>query len=860
MGKYRIKVIILIILTIICCSCGKANDQNLPIEYPIQTPEGGNRDEEMTGGNLNTDAAVPVSGQQEETESDEPGKAAAEKDKISEEAGEDTYGQQEENPIEKQEESVSGEPKETAADSEKMTLTASRFIDTMNIGWNLGDHLGSSTTKEPGLDANLKLETAWGHEAVTEELIDYALSFGFNTIRIPVTWFYNCGRDADGHLVIGEKWLERVHEVVDYAMDNDVYVIINTMCDGLNVLPGNLFYAGAAGEEWTQMQQDAADLWRQIAESFRDYNQNLMFESYNEIGEKAGWAFGDSVALSVGQVNKLNQIFVDAVRATGGKNEERVLIVPTLYDSTNEKVLDLFVLPEDTAKDKLVVTVHAYDWEFNQDLDWIFEKLAQFSYHTGAPVLIGEFGANSKTSALIKEDGWIEKYTSNFVARAQQYGIKCCIWDDGYNWGLIDRKNPENSRTSVLNALFEGVKGIAYESTSENRTVYDNIEDFLIGSYSLSGVLNKTDYSVAGSWAGLLPLSEEGDYKIPVEEGDYISVSMVTKNEAADFWIYTLVFLDENGDMLPVDYQNNPIVGKNILHKYMCAQVPESAAYVVVNSYDPYRNHSLEKITSYLESGNLQMTITISAVTDLDSLKQVQLPVENIYVPEPVRKNEADDKADNDAVSTPFDELLLKGILINNDGVLSAGYKEAVQALTDNVIIPEGITEIAAETFKNSGISSVVIPESVKSIGSAAFEGCKNLTAVENNSLIVSEAMFKDCTSLISISFAEAVVEIGASAFEGCTALEEIALPKRCYAIGKRSFYGCTSLTEITLNSTMNAIRAEAFRNCSNFRLIYWNEGTYTNMKEFAAAFQAAGHYIELAYNNIFTDTPFANN
>ncbi|MST58334.1 glycoside hydrolase family 5 protein [Waltera intestinalis] len=478
------------------------------------------------------------------------------------------------------------------------------LMEEINVGWNLGNSLGTAAA-ECGYDANLEMETIWGNPKVSKELIDYVKSLGFNTIRIPVSWCYNCGRDENGKIKIGEQWLKRVHEVVDYAIDNDMYVILNTMCDAWV-----LFRCGVEDEtEWKQVQQDTEDLWRQIAQSFAEYDKRLIFEGFNEIDNVVtGFTYSD---LSAEQMNILNQIFVTTVRSTEGSNIKRILLVPTLFDSTLTQVTDAFRLPEDDVNNEenyLIVSVHCYESEFDQDIEWKFQTLQEFSNRIGAPILITEFGA--KDDYVLSE--LREEFTSNYIARANKYGIKCCIWDDGYHWKLVDRYDYSQTNMDMIEAIFAGVAGQNYETDFKNKMVLDNIDDFYFGDMNLStGCIEMVDYQNK-YWATLTTKTKDNRF-LETRDGDYLCISMKTKGAATNFWINYICFLDEKQNV--IEYKKD----KNILHRFLCTKIPDDAKYFVVNTYDPYSNYAIEDIQQYLEKGDLSMSITFVNIEESDS-------------------------------------------------------------------------------------------------------------------------------------------------------------------------------------------------------------------------------------------------
>lgn len=469
------------------------------------------------------------------------------------------------------------------------------FARTMNVGWNLGDALGSGYCTEVGEDANLMLECSWGNPYITEDLIDLVSKQGFNTIRMPVTWFPNCGTDENGHLVIGKEWLSRVQDVVDYAIKNDMYVIINTMGDA-----DKLFYVGVEDtDEWNKVLQDATDIWSQIAQYFKDYDEHLIFESYNEIGTKTGWTYSK---LATTQINELNQVFADAVRKTGGNNKYRLLMVPTYTTSSKENITADFKLPEDEENGRIMISVHVYNSMYDEDIEWKFQSLEDFSIRLDAPIIIGEFGMNSKSQLQELR----ATHMSNYLARATAHGLKCCIWDDNYNWQLIDRWNYSNIKTDLINAMFQGFnEGIAYRTT-KNKVYYNNINQFHIGGVNLgNGEIWNTDYSTAW-WGGLVPLNDtrtSTKIKIP-ENTDYISFNIKTTQEAAEVWIVGAVWFDKAGNYLT--YSKS----QEITSRYKLIKVPEGAEYFSAGFHDPYVNHNVSEYGKWLKEEKISLDIT----------------------------------------------------------------------------------------------------------------------------------------------------------------------------------------------------------------------------------------------------------
>ena len=306
-------------------------------------------------------------------------------------------------------------------------INADTFVSEMTVGWNLGNSLDSHYGDPTG-DGNLSQETIWGNPKISQELIDYVSSLGFNTIRIPVSWYYHTYTDENGSLKIHPDWINRVKEVVDYCIANDMYVILNSHHDGM------LFHVGVSDEEYTVISNNVKVIWSQIAETFKDYDNHLIFEPYNEVDNyEKYFDFGKKAAR---QMNSLNQIFVDTIRSTGGNNSTRILMVPTLLHNSGKQFINAYELPTDTVPNCLVVSVHCYPGAYDQQIESELAPLEKFSQKIGAPVVIDEWGTSKKYSP----EGFRTVHASNFVARSLSHNLKCVYWDNGSSYAIIDRK------------------------------------------------------------------------------------------------------------------------------------------------------------------------------------------------------------------------------------------------------------------------------------------------------------------------------------------------------------------------------------------------------------------------------------
>lgn len=338
--------------------------------------------------------------------------------------------------------------------------TAAAAVENITAGWNLGNALDSCgewiAQYTEGKPANY--ETAWGNPVTSRELITAVKNAGFNIVRVPVTWAEHI--DEKGN--INAEWLDRVQQVVDYVISQDMYCVLNVHHDA-----GADGWLEASADCYNSSSKKFAGLWKNIAARFKNYDSRLIFESFNEIlDSRNSWTNAqDNGAYQA--VNDFNQLFVDTVRATGGNNAERNLMVQVYSASCSEKTLAEFVLPHDSAENHLIIQVHNYDpqgftasdatwttmtniWGSDaekQYFDQLFDRLAEFSKEQGAPLVVGEFGANYKQNESSRQ-----LYAEYFVTSAAKHGIKCFWWDTG-DMALFDRSTSTVKYPGMIKAL-----------------------------------------------------------------------------------------------------------------------------------------------------------------------------------------------------------------------------------------------------------------------------------------------------------------------------------------------------------------------------------------------------------------------
>lgn len=330
------------------------------------------------------------------------------------------------------------------SDGMREELTSLELVKLMGNGINLGNTMEAYGHMDLGINADISsYETFWGQPVTTQEIIDSMKAAGFDTLRIPVAWT-NAMDFENGNYTIGEAYLNRVEEIINYAINADMYVVVNDHWDG-----GWWGMFGSA----TQETRDAAmelyiSMWTQIAERYKDYSDHLIFESANEeLGNRLNDAnlATDSGTLSEDECyemnTKINQTFVDTVRSTGGNNAQRFLLIASYNTDIVKTCDDRFVMPTDTPKNKLLVSVHYYtpwgyagtssisSWgslkNYNEQND-LMAMLTKFT-EQGYGVIIGEY------MVALNDDGTVKNNTTDFfnnlLNNCDMYGYAPLLWD-----------------------------------------------------------------------------------------------------------------------------------------------------------------------------------------------------------------------------------------------------------------------------------------------------------------------------------------------------------------------------------------------------------------------------------------------
>ena len=359
---------------------------------------------------------------------------------------------------------------------------AAACVRSMGVGWNLGNTLdaNSGDVDNMWIEAFSErkpsdYETAWGQPAATRALIHMFKQAGFGAIRVPVTWYPHIGTvnvtvsNNKGHwdmstwtgYDVDPAWMARVKEVVNYVLDEGMYCILNVHHD-----------TGAATTGWLRADRTVynavrdryCSLWNQIALEFQSYGQELVFESFNEMLDAKGtWNSSSAEAQEV--INLYNADFVATVRATGGNNAHRNLILNTYAASCTKEALATFRLPKDDAENHLMAEVHSYapynfafktdypqkvfDAACESEVKSIIQGLDTYLVSKGIPCVLGEYGADTSD----REETELAKQAKCYVSAATQYHIPCFYWmtlSDG-----TDRSVPKWTKPKIKDAVLK---------------------------------------------------------------------------------------------------------------------------------------------------------------------------------------------------------------------------------------------------------------------------------------------------------------------------------------------------------------------------------------------------------------------
>ena len=340
------------------------------------------------------------------------------------------------------------------------------FAASLGRGWNLGGALCCCYyTLDPGIMCGVETEVdAGGRVYTTKEMFEKVREAGFGFVRIPVTW-KNHFKMEPGY-EIDKAWMDRVQQVVDWALECDLKVILNTHHDSTTGGDWNSWYI-ADIEHYDTTRAILTSVWTQIAERFKDYDNNLIFETLNEPGYAGAKYGGHGNDESRYILNKLNADALNAIRATGGENESRYVMLPTHGACNDYNTNAALELPDDP---HVLVSVHAYiDTDHNfSDVKYRLNvwknmlMIQQFFLNKGYGTVIGEFGEMSTTGENyrlldpVEDKDIIEGIADDYryyTKIADKFGIPTCLWDDDGWMRVLDRETVTWNYPEIINAL-----------------------------------------------------------------------------------------------------------------------------------------------------------------------------------------------------------------------------------------------------------------------------------------------------------------------------------------------------------------------------------------------------------------------
>ncbi len=403
-------------------------------------------------------------------------------------------------------------------------LDSWQITQKMTVGWNLGNSLDCSASwLNMYSNSPSDFAKSWGNPEPTYDLIKAVKNSGFNTIRIPTTWYQHVYYDGENY-VIDDEWLNYVKKFVDYAYEMDMFVILNVHHEE-GIINVSEFNDGTLSVAKTWLE----DVWQQIAEEFKNYDQHLIFEGMNEPRQTgnsnvAEWGDGnEDGGYTYNYLNQLNETFIKTVRANGStQNSERLLMIPSYHATASKSPLMELVIPENSGN--VAISVHAYEpYPFTMDTsqskvwsggyaDWsgyqasyqtllenTMSDLKTVSDSKKVPIIIGEFGASDFGNTQDRAD-WAKDY----IKLAKKYGFVCVLWDNnavyngsnagGENHGYINRSDYSlyESGKPVIDAIMEIV----------NSSVTDNFWDSFTVDNSWIEIKKYSSGKALTQWSG----------------------------------------------------------------------------------------------------------------------------------------------------------------------------------------------------------------------------------------------------------------------------------------------------------------------------------------------------------------------
>ena len=450
--------------------------------------------------------------------------------------------------------------------------TAQEAVTNMGVGWNLGNTLEAHAKKpNPDIDSywgqeGLESENDWGQPNTKPEVFKMMKEAGFGAIRIPVTWYNHMDKDGN----VNAEWMARVKQVVDYALAEGLYCIINVHHDtGADEAGTHVSWIKAEGANYEKNKSKFEKLWLQIATEFKDYDQKLLFESYNEMLDKySSWnyatsnksgGYNETEAMDAYKaINDYAQSFVNVVRGTEGNNGVRNLVVNTYGACCGGKwgsnelpmgPIREMKLPDDVTSNHLIFQIHSYPGlkpnnlaAIKTQVTTMMSDLKTILAAKGAPVIVGEWGTlnddsdvnynNNKTNYL--------DFCKHFVTEAKNNGIITFYWmglSDGSNRSLPVFHQPDLAET-IVKAYRGSTEGYKYPVRSDIIGDIVTVVDFKqqwSEVYLYNNTINTNTYKAIELELDAAPESGVLKFKVYKNNGDGVNVDITTAKSKMTF-------------------------------------------------------------------------------------------------------------------------------------------------------------------------------------------------------------------------------------------------------------------------------------------------------------------------------------
>ena len=427
--------------------------------------------------------------------------------------------------------------------------SATDAVKNMGVGWNLGNTLDANDATKTWT-TTAQHETYWGQPVTKPELMTMMKEAGFGAIRVPVTWYQEI--DANGK--INDAWMKRVKEVVDYVLDNGMYCILNVHHD--TGADSNTFksWIKASAANYTSNKDKFEYIWKQIAETFKDYDQHLLFEAYNEmLDEKNTWNEPVNKTDGYAAVNNYAKSFVTTVRATGGNNINRNLVVNTYSASSTPNAMENLDKPENS--NHIIFQIHSYpNWQnksnAKNEIDNLISNI-KAKLIDRAPVIIGEYATFTTWPSDIDyyaTDKEVALYAMDYLVKnAKENGIGTFYW-----MGLSDGANrtlPAFNQADLAETIIKAYHGDSYSGK------FPTPEDFQI-VYIVKYEQNWSELFLYGDWSKTttLKLSEYKGIRVEMDDDSYagkLQVKLYGKSDGQE------AYIPLSGTVTTVNFENS---------------------------------------------------------------------------------------------------------------------------------------------------------------------------------------------------------------------------------------------------------------------------------------------------------------